>query len=118
MVTQTPSAQHASVTYVDKQDSNLEEKQLTYSTTSTEKKRKVESLYRASGSVKTVESADPYSMDKVTKLVLSISDIDDDTRFKALDKLEKIEKRQVFMNLPEEKLKYWIEHAAGKRQGS
>ena len=118
LVPKTPSAQHASVTYVDKQGSNPEEKQLTYSTTSTEKKRKVESLYRASGSVKTVESADPYSMDKVTKLVLSISDIDDDTRFKAFDKLEKIEKRQVFMNLPEEKLKYWIEHAAGKRQGS
>ena len=55
------------------------EKQLTYSVTSTEKKRKTESLYRAFGSIKTIESADPFSMDKVTKLALSISDIDDDT---------------------------------------
>ena len=117
LVPKTSSAQRASVTYVDKQGSNPEETQLTYTTTSTERKRKLESLYRASGSGKTIDSADRYSMDKVTKRVLSV-DVDDETRFKALDKLEKVETRQVFMNLTADLLKSWIEHAGGKRQGS
>ena len=74
---------------------------------------KAESLDRATKSPKIVESAqvpNPFSMAKATEILLSISGLNDITAFKALEKLEKLECRQVFITLTPEKRRGWIEY--------
>ena len=106
MVAQTFSAQHISADDVDEQGSNPKGKQLAHSDTSTGKKMKAGSLERATESPKIVESAqvpNPFSMAKATEILLSISGLNDITAFKTLEKLEKLECRQVFITLTPEK---------------
>nr|POE63965.1 l10-interacting myb domain-containing protein [Quercus suber] len=110
------SSQQVGATYVDKQKNISKDKQATYSDTSTGKKRKAESsLYRVAGSLKTIQSDDRYSMDKAMKIMSSFPDLDINTELNALEKLEKLEKRIVFIDLPREKQYYWIERA-GRQQ--
>nr|POF20496.1 hypothetical protein CFP56_68232 [Quercus suber] len=110
------SSQQVGATYVDKLKNISKGKQVTNSDTSTGKKRKSESsLYRAAGSLKTIQSDDPYSMDKAVKIMSSFTDLDINTELKALEKLEKLEKMIVFIDLPREKQYYWIQRA-GRQQ--
>uniref|UniRef100_A0A7N2N866 Myb/SANT-like domain-containing protein n=1 Tax=Quercus lobata TaxID=97700 RepID=A0A7N2N866_QUELO len=107
------SAQHVSAVDGDEQGSNPKGKQPAHTDTSRMKKRKAVSFARAPKSRNTVESAQvpDFSVTRATKILISMSnDLDDETMFKATEKLVKAEWREAFVNFTSDGRLAWIKY--------
>ncbi|KAK7840165.1 uncharacterized protein LOC111999922 isoform X3 [Quercus suber] len=107
-VAQTCSAQH-SADDVDEQSSNPKGKQPAHTDASSRKKRKTVSF--APESKKTVDSAPvhDYSMAWATKILISMSGLDKETKFEALEQLRDFDWRQAFIAMDQDTRWEWIE---------
>ncbi|XP_050272437.1 uncharacterized protein LOC126715719 [Quercus robur] len=61
-------------------------------------------------SVQMAQDLDSFSMVRATEILVSMDDLNDETKFQALKKLEKLEWRQVLITLNPDLRRGWIEH--------